>query len=112
MPISAASETSDQTTFPTLKPRAGGLATCRMEQLGIELCVVAEQLSAADAHQNLRQLLGRARFSPRPRARNSGAIVGLDGSELGVGLRADQRTDAIPGGVRLGEDVVAGNHGL
>src|SRR5262245_2386238 len=104
---SARSEINDQPRRPTLKPRAGALTACRMEELGIELRVAAEKLRATYVNQQLRQLLGRARFRTRPRRWDTGAIVGLDRCELGIALRPNQIADAVPCGVGFGENGIA-----
>src|SRR6476469_1886850 len=105
--ISARSEINDQPRRPTRGPRVGALTTCRMEELGIELRVVAKELRATDVNQHLRQLLSRLRFRSGPRRGNAGAVVGLDGCKLGVGFRPDEITDAVPGGIRGSEHGIA-----
>src|SRR4029079_15959374 len=89
-PISTRSEVNDQPRRPTLRPCDGALTACRMEELGIEPRVAAEQLRTADADQHLRQLFRRARLGIRPGCWDAGAIIRLYGSELGVVLGLHQ----------------------
>src|SRR5689334_8261335 len=101
MPISTAREASDHPRRPTFMSPGEVLATCSMEELGIEACAGADELARAGIDQDLRELLGRLRVGFRPRLRDARSIESLDGRKFRLVLRLNQPAYALPGRIRF-----------